>query len=135
MNKDILRNIFSYLPYSEFEYGNLHKVCKMWNNIIYGKNEPGFMTDMIIEKHTSLCLIMKHIKTLRSIHIKYILGLEKWIPFTFPCLRYLYLERCTFDNIKYMIPQKFCSNIKMERCNIDVDINHKTHPNWGVVGG
>lgn len=125
LNKDVAREIFSYLSYRDHEEGNYHAVCKTWKKIIKDENEPGFLSDIVIEKHTPLRTIIRHMNTLRHIHIKYIQCLENWIPFTFPKLKSLHLERCTFYNMKYLIPPTpIDKTIKLERCNLDVDAVH-----------
>ena len=121
-NRYVVREIFSYLSYDDHESGNYYTVCKSWMKIIKDDSEPGFLSDIVIEKHTPIRTIIRHMNTLRHIHIKYIQCLEFWIPFTFPKLRSLHLERCTFDNMKYLIPPTPSNKtIKLERCNLEVD--------------
>lgn len=127
MIKDIVRTVFSYIEYDEIKEGRLHLVCKTWRKIIKDPNEPGFLSDMRIDSNTSMNEIMRHLSTLRRIHIKYVDDIDKWVPFQFPSLRFLHLERCTFRNIDSLIPSRDIKNrlIKMERCNEKPEHDYK----------
>jgi len=123
---DLNCHILSYLTYDDSK--RLSMASRLWYNLIEHSGIP-FLSEFLYDHHAGdFKSILKHHKTIRKLHVRSIDDLEMWLPVILHNTMYLYLERCTFNNINnFITPQT--RYIRIERCNEDYTDKQSLIPN------